>query len=371
MRLVSTIGMGVLVGTALIIILPEGVDTLYSASSSSSHTRRGLSTASHIEQIPIAHVPVLVRKEAADVDAFLTPGPIIADAEQVPPATPTVPGVVGTTGKGKDQEPDGKPGHTETGHHDESPHTWMGLALITGFILMFLIDKLPYHISQSNSKSRPYHISLTNLGRRSNRASSVADEESENFPDAPNAAAKGSTRSFATTTGLIIHAAADGIALGASTSASNSRLSFIIFFAIMVHKAPAAFGLTSVLLKQGLPKRSARFHLLLFSLAAPAGAILTWTFAYTLGAGTVDNAEQAKWWTGMLLLFSAGTFLYVAMHTMQDGGHDHEPVMNGHANGSIDGREAPKQAEKVPITDLLAAVFGMVLPLFLQVGHAH
>ena len=363
--------MGVLVGTALIVILPEGVETLYSASSSSGHTRRALSTASYVEPILLARVMALVRKDTADVDAFLTPGPIIADAGQVSPATPTMPGVGGILGEGEGLESDGKTDHTETAHHDESPHTWMGLALIMGFVLMFLIDKLPHYLSRSKQNSRPYHISLTNLGRRSNRAPSAADEEADNFLDAPNAVAKEASRSFATTTGLVIHAAADGIALGASTSASSSRLSFIIFFAIMVHKAPAAFGLTSVLLKQGLSKRSARFHLLLFSMAAPAGALLTSAFAYTLGASTVDNADKANWWTGMLLLFSAGTFLYVAMHTMQDDSHEHDPVMNGHANGSLDGREAPKHAERVPITELLAAVLGMILPLFLQVGHAH
>ncbi|KAL8942526.1 MAG: hypothetical protein Q9211_001351, partial [Gyalolechia sp. 1 TL-2023] len=32
LQLISTIGMGVLVGTSLIVIIPEGVDTLYSAS---------------------------------------------------------------------------------------------------------------------------------------------------------------------------------------------------------------------------------------------------------------------------------------------------------------------------------------------------
>ena len=71
------------------------------------------------------------------------------------------------------------------------------------------------------------------------------------------------------TTGLVIHAAADGIALGASSVTTHNDLSFIIFFAIMVHKAPAAFGLTSILLKQGISKRTARAHLLLFSFAAP------------------------------------------------------------------------------------------------------
>jgi zinc transporter 9 len=105
---------------------------------------------------------------------------------------------------------------------------------------------------------------------------------------------------------LVIHAAADGIALGASST--DTGLSFIIFLAIMVHKAPASFGLTSILLKQGLSSRTARAHLLVFSLAAPVGALATFLFAHMVGSSSGDQAGS-QWRTGMLLLFSGGTFL--------------------------------------------------------------
>jgi zinc transporter 9 len=373
LRLISTVGMGVLVGTSLIVIIPEGVETLYSAQSKShGAVRRHIPEPSTLEaRLPVVDTFRGMKRDPAGVDAFTVPGPVIADESDVPPATPTLPGVVGIMGDGtggidKDKitDDDG-----ETDHHDESHHAWMGIALISGFILMFLVDKLPAYMTPSKPDAQPYHISLTNLGRRFNPAGS-SEEESENFLDG-RTDAQGPSRSFATTTGLVIHAAADGIALGASSSASNTGLSFIIFFAIMVHKAPAAFGLTSVLLKQGLSKRSARSHLLLFSLAAPAGALLTWFVAHALGVGGVGNVESTAWWTGMLLLFSGGTFLYVAMHTMQESGRHYEPHLNGHANGSIDGRESLKNEQEPSIKDLLAAVFGMILPLFLQVGHAH
>lgn len=79
----------------------------------------------------------------------------------------------------------------------------------------------------------------------------------------------------------------------------------------MIHKAPAAFGLTSVLLKQGLGKRGARAHLFVFSLAAPVGAVGTWIVVRVLGGGGggVEEEMSTKWWTGVLLLFSGGTFL--------------------------------------------------------------
>jgi solute carrier family 39 (zinc transporter), member 9 len=362
--------MGVLVGTSLIVIIPEGVETLYSAQSK-SHTavRQHPSGNSIVEaRWPTVDAVGVRGRDPAGTDAIFVPGPVIADKPNVAPATPTLPGVVGImddedSGNDKDRDRDNQ---GEGGHHDESHHAWMGIALISGFILMYLVDKLPAYMTASKPHAQPYHISLSNLGRRFNPAA-PAEEESDTFLDG-RTEVQGRSRSFATTIGLVIHAAADGIALGASSSASNTGLSFIIFFAIMVHKAPAAFGLTSVLLKQGLSKRSARSHLLLFSLAAPTGALFTWVAAHALGVG---NVESAEWWTGMLLLFSGGTFLYVAMHTMQESGPGHESHLNGHANGSIDGRESLKTEHESSVKDLLAALFGMILPLFLQVGHAH
>ena len=47
-----------------------------------------------------------------------------------------------------------------------------------------------------------------------------------------------------------MHAAADGVALGAATLVDKAEIEFIIFMAIMLHKAPAAFGLTSFLLHE-------------------------------------------------------------------------------------------------------------------------
>jgi zinc transporter 9 len=199
----------------------------------------------------------------------------------------------------------------EAGPEDHEPPTfYIGFSLITGFILMFLIDKLPRHASENLQPPPPTrHISLDNLsqGLHSTTISS-GDEESDSFLQSLTPTPKQS-RSLATTTGLVIHAAADGIAMGASASSSNTKLGFIIFIAIMIHKAPAAFGLTSVLLKQGLSKRAARGHLIIFSLAAPFGALTTWLLVHILGGAGHMEGERGQWWTGMLLLFSAGTFL--------------------------------------------------------------
>lgn len=43
---------------------------------------------------------------------------------------------------------------------------------------------------------------------------------------------------------------ADGLALGAAAGLSKADVEFVIFLAIMLHKAPAAFGFTSFLIHE-------------------------------------------------------------------------------------------------------------------------
>lgn len=299
--------MGVLVGTSLIVIIPEGIEAIYSSGSGGhSHLgRRGLHAriapsiaykagselstrdATYIQASN--YVPELYIRKTVDTDA--------GTGETAPPDT--------------DHGSPTSPGEKEAPTHEDKdanpPTFYIGLSLTLGFILMFLIDKLPKHASDNlQSPPQTRHISLDNLSQGLHSSASLEDGESESFLQSLAPTPKYS-RSIATTTGLVIHAAADGIAMGASATSSSAKLGFIVFIAILVHKAPASFGLTSVLLKQGLSKRAARSHLIVFSLASPLGALTTWLLINILGGHT--GGERGHWWTGMLLLFSGGTFL--------------------------------------------------------------
>jgi zinc transporter 9 len=184
-------------------------------------------------------------------------------------------------------------GHSEEEEEAEaSSHKWVGISLVSGFILMYLIDVLPGH--RHSHDSQPYHIAIDDL------RGGMSSPGPQPQPQTGNPGAM--------TLGLVIHAAADGIALGASSASQNLALGAIIFIAIMLHKAPAAFGLTAVLLRGGLGRRSVRNHLTVFSLAAPAGAFVTWLILALLGGGITGGAGL-QWWTGVMLLFSGGTFL--------------------------------------------------------------
>ncbi|KZF21639.1 Zinc/iron permease [Xylona heveae TC161] len=420
LRLISTIGMGVLVGTSLIVIIPEGVETLYSASSPThahahSLTRRfaphnpvewrwmgnkghSVDVESPLWTSPSQTHPITGKRDdvsvAAPEDFKAPPGPVIpedfngspgpvtpgdkesldssqdyghASIAELPPdsAAPDVP-----SGTAPDSVPHEQHGEEEHNESMPEPHVWVGVALILGFILMYLIDQLPQHaVGHSHSQQRPYHISLDNLSQRFHRSASPSGgEEQEGFIQSNSTMAE--TRSLSTTIGLVIHAAADGIALGASTSISSTKLGLIIFVAIMVHKAPAAFGLTSVLLREGWSKREARTHLIIFSLAAPLGALGTWSLVQLLGRGIMGGDQGTQWWTGVLLLFSAGTFLYVAMHTMQEVQSANPTEAS---NGFGDGHAPESRPGRGPaMRDLFATIAGMLLPLVTQLfGHGH
>jgi len=295
------------VGTSLIVIIPEGIETLYSANAISKKSLNTRAAAINwqpqwlsAEATPILNdgSDVLTSPSAISVPSLSLEGentqPIVARGRRSDEAQ--------LLHARKEESSSDKSGE-EKEDEESSPHAWIGIALISGFILMYLIDKVPEFASPAKNDRVPYHISLDNLGSGLRRSSSPLRDGG-----LLNAGHSSSRRghSFATTTGLVIHAAADGIALGASSS--DTGLSFIIFLAIMVHKAPASFGLTSILLKQGLSSRTARAHLLVFSLAAPVGALATFLFARMMGSSSGDEAGS-QWRTGMLLLFSGGTFL--------------------------------------------------------------
>lgn len=263
LNLVSILGAGLLVGTALVVIIPEGTQMLYSQ-----------------ELQEIKH-----KYENAKV-------------------TVNVPG---------------------THEHDEGGlHSVIGLALVLGFVFMLLIDQI------GTSKSRD-----------------------------PESGTLRSSRSFQATLGLVVHAAADGIALGAAATTSHAATEMIVFLAIMLHKAPASFGLVTFLLHDGLDRARIRRYLLVFSLAAPLAALATYFGLSQKSKETLSTVNA----TGFAMLFSAGTFLYVStVHVLPEivmrSGHSHHP---------------PSDGDKIGFTrcELLVLVSGALLPLALTAFHHH
>jgi len=261
LQLVSVMGAGLLLGTALSVIIPEGMQTLNMAYSAK-----------------VEHHEHLDHGEGAE-------------------------------------------GHD----HEENPVPHLiGVSLVLGFLFMMIIDQ----VASSRSGSRDVEG-----GRKG-------------------------VVGWTATLGLVVHAAADGVALGAAATTNQTDVEMIVFLAIMLHKAPASFGLVTYLLHEGLERGRIRKHLLIFSLAAPSAAIITFLMLQARGSGNLDTFSA----TGIAMLFSAGTFLYVAtVHVLPEVTN----IGHGHSHGGGGDKGGLAKSE------LFMLILGAIMPLFLTMGHHH
>ncbi len=101
--------------------------------------------------------------------------------------------------------------------------------------------------------------------------------------------------------GMSFHALVDGVAMGVGFGKST-ELGIIIALAIMIHKAPIGFSLTSILSSRGYKYRDSLFLLVVFSVLTPLGALMSMLFL------KVDTLVLYK-----ALAFSGGTFLHISI----------------------------------------------------------
>ncbi|XP_053111827.1 zinc transporter ZIP9 isoform X2 [Hemicordylus capensis] len=273
LKLVTVLGAGLLCGTALAVIVPEGVHALYE------------------EVLEVKHHPASESQKVVESEKA-------ADVPDV---------------------------HEHEHTHDHSRlHAYIGVSLVLGFVFMLLVDQ----IGSS-------HVHPT---------------------DDPEAPRSGNSK-ITTTLGLVVHAAADGVALGAAASTSQTSVQLIVFVAIMLHKAPAAFGLVSFLMHAGLERNRIRKHLLVFALAAPILSMVTYLGLSKSSKQALSEVNA----TGVAMLFSAGTFLYVAtVHVLPEvggTGHSHKPESAG--------------GKGLSRLEVAALVLGCLIPLILSIGHQH
>ncbi|KAJ7095702.1 Zinc/iron permease [Mycena belliarum] len=235
---------------------------------------------------------------------------------------------------------------------DALPTSTIALALIVGFTFMLAVEQLvaPHaHGHAHGGNTLPLHA----VGATVEFDAGLGEGEEPQGQghgflqvDADERAAR--ARAYPLTFGLITHGLADGLALGVSALASASEapgahndLSLIVFLALIIHKAPTSLALTTQLLNTALPPRECRRHLAVFSASTPVGAIASYLLLSFFSAGASGG------WTGVALLFSGGTFLYVAT-VLQDVSHASDDV-----------------GDKPPMRVLLIAT-GIILPYIIS-----
>lgn len=173
--------------------------------------------------------------------------------------------------------------------------------------------------------------------------------------------------------GVLFHSLADGIAFGSSFLSENSSFQIAMILAIVIHKFPTSFSIGCILFNKysrlisnpdslsfsaTIPEfqhqskikytidQLVKFEMWIFAICLPLAAILTFSLVHLI----IPNIEL---FAAILLLFSGGTFLYVAVHVINgdDSSHQHHSSNNGAF--AVPGR-----------SKIILNVVGMFVPLF-------
>ncbi len=160
------------------------------------------------------------------------------------------------------------------------PSVMAGLAILMGFLLMLVTESLGFghDIHEEHHHHAGGHV-----------------HHPVSKPDGKQLAA-------VVVIGLTIHTIADGMAIGAGLATGSHALTGSLVATLLTHKVPAAFSLTMFSQHAHGSRRRAWTDLLVFSLATPIAIMGTWVVLGSLSDQVV----------GLVLLFSAGTFIYVA-----------------------------------------------------------
>lgn len=183
----------------------------------------------------------------------------------------------------------------------------VGLNMLLGFLIVYLLDRIVQSIMAGSSVSNP----IESGGR-----ADILFESWRDLVKNPKQVCQAILRNnvvFA----LFIHGLSDGVALG--TAVNNDSLLVVMLIAIVIHKIPAVLSLSSLMIsKQHLPKWEAISNLFAFALSTPLGYIV-------LSAFNLKHSETMSWLSGNLLLMSGGSLLYASFTAfVGDSGHNHD-----------------------------------------------
>ncbi|KAK9904719.1 hypothetical protein WJX75_001223 [Coccomyxa subellipsoidea] len=230
------------------------------------------------------------------------------------------------------------------------PDWSVGAILVAGFLTMLLLDHLQQAMVGGGHAHAHKHTPMSSSSSSGQsihrRHSHLSDEDPE---EDTIAAQKGQSEAASRAlVGLLVHSVADGFAVGASSVSTSASLSFLVAVAMVLHKAPVAFGLATYLLSARWSWTRTRGALLLFAATSPVVAIAT--FILINAAPVLASQENIA----LCVLFSGGTFLYAAcMHIL--------PEIMGDKG-------------KLSKAELAGMLFGSAVPIFcsaLQGDHHH
>jgi len=165
----------------------------------------------------------------------------------------------------------------EEGHDEHSSGLLLGGAVLAGFMMMFILEG-------------------AGIGH------AVHEEHHDHGDDHGHDHVHHSNSGWMLVLGLTLHSATDGLAIGAAAATGSIALTATVALAVLIHKAPAAFSLGVFSMHERDERNDTIKDVVIFSLATPVMMLLAY---YAL-------ADLESRIIGLAMLFSAGTFLYIA-----------------------------------------------------------
>ena len=207
--------------------------------------------------------------------------------------------------------------HTEHHDHDHSHHdhhnehhshhhqTKVGLYIIAGIIIFFIIEKFVHLVKGSDHhhhhQQQPQQQlqSQSSSNKKKNKAKPVVESKHSDSLD--------SSKGRHLVSGILnliadfLHNFTDGLAIGATFAAGHGpQMGIITAVTILLHEIPHEIGDYAILIQSGYRRRSA----ILLQLVTAVGALMG--TAVGLHYGTLEHATQ------FILPITAGGFIYIA-----------------------------------------------------------
>ena len=224
------------------------------------------------------------------------------------------------------------------------PQWTASLALLSGFTFMLVLDVVSGSWGLDRDQKPDNENARDDEGLGLLNPSDPREQEHSKDREPQLRAAK------QTLLGLVIHAAADGIAAGAASLSGSVSLSATISLAILLHKFPVAYSLSIFLRKAGLKDWPLSRSLLTFSLASPLFLLAT----YFLLGPLVSFDQQL---VSLIVLFSGGSVCFAAfLHVLPS-------TLKGQSNTCQDGSQLPNT--KAPGWVTAAIVISSFVPLLM------
>ena len=161
-----------------------------------------------------------------------------------------------------------------------------------------------------------------------------------------HAHAHGTTSTRSAVIGITLHAATDGLAIGAAAASGDLAAGLLIVFAVLIHKFPEAVTLGVFSLNDHQDELKVYRDVGIFAASTPVMIILAYFLLSSLPTS----------WIGLAMLFAGGTLLYVAALDALPDVHDPE-------TGTSD--------LLLVLGGVAAMTVVLVLAELLGLGHAH